>query len=111
VLEIEGPVRARGVIVLVLRGELDMATAPHLERRARDAGRGGHLVLDLRGLGFLDSGGLSALVRLEREARGAGGGLSCLVQPDGHVRRVLDVTRLAELLGAREALPGGGLSA
>jgi anti-anti-sigma factor len=105
VLEIEGPVRERGVTALVLRGELDLATASEIEDAARAAGLGGHLVLDLRGLEFVDSAGLAALVRLEREARAGGGGLSCLVAPGGHVRRVLDVTRLAEVLGAREELP------
>jgi anti-sigma B factor antagonist len=107
VLEIEGPVRERGVTALLLRGELDLATAAELERAVRATGLGGHLVLDLRGLAFVDSTGLATMVRLEREARAMGGGLSCLVGPEGHVRRVLDVTRLGEVLGAREAAPAG----
>jgi anti-anti-sigma factor len=108
VLEIEGPVRERGVTALVLRGELDLASAADLEAAVRAAGLGGHLVLDLRGLDFVDSTGLAAMVGLEREARAMGGGLSCLVGPDGHVRRVLDVTRLADVLGAREDRPALG---
>lgn len=102
VLEIEGPVGGSGVTGLVLRGELDMATAPALERRVRAAGRPESLMLDLRGLDFMDSSGIAALLRMEREARAAGGRLCCLVDPGGPVGRVLDMTLLGDRLGVLE---------
>lgn len=62
-------------IVMEVRGELDYGTAPTfggwaaglLERMGR------YLVLDLSGLGFMDSSGLGALVTLWRRAEAEGG--------------------------------------
>ncbi len=106
-LEIDGPVRDDGVTEIVLRGALDLATAPELVRRVRAAGRPASLLLDLRGLDFMDSSGIAALIRVERHARAAGGRLCCLVDPAGAVGRVLDMTLLGELLGVCEAPPLG----
>jgi anti-anti-sigma factor len=54
----EGP--APGFLV---RGELDMLSAPLLERVIADAGPG-TLVLDLSGVTFIDSTGLRLLIRV-----------------------------------------------
>jgi anti-sigma B factor antagonist len=62
---------ADGVIVLRPTGELDIATAPKLER-ALHAGRrpGDRVLLDLGGLEFLDSTGLRVIVKgVEAAAR------------------------------------------
>ena len=106
-LEISGPVRGGGVTGLVLRGALDMATAPALERSIRAAGRPERLMLDLRELEFMDSTGIAVLVRAERAARAAGGRLRCVVDRGGAVGRVLDMTLLADLLGVCDAPPLG----
>jgi anti-anti-sigma factor len=86
-----------GTAILRLHGELDMAASPDLERVLHELQRGGaqEIVIDLRGLCFLDSMGLSALM----EAHGAG--------QDGHrtvsfiaggrtVQRVFQVTKMDE---------------
>jgi anti-sigma B factor antagonist len=60
-----------GRAVVVVRGELDLATAPELQAELSerlDAGQ--DVVLDLRELGFLDSTGLRVLVATHARAEG-----------------------------------------
>jgi anti-sigma B factor antagonist len=89
-------VRDEGKITLVrLAGDLDAASGPRLtEELDRLWGEGRRqFVLDLDGVPFIDSAGLSALVRLFKRVRGQVGrlGLAAL-QPA--VRRVFELTRL-----------------
>jgi anti-anti-sigma factor len=53
--------RERDAQRIVAAGELDMATAPLVEARVH-AARAGHVVLDLRDVTFIDSGGLRAVI-------------------------------------------------
>lgn len=54
-------------------GELDMATAPQLEQTLRDARLDARLVVvDLRGLTFMDSAGVHAIVDAGIQSRRAG---------------------------------------
>lgn len=46
---------------VVVRGELDLATAPRLERALE--GLGGDVTIDCQDLGFIDSTGLNVLAR------------------------------------------------
>lgn len=83
------------VTLLRLSGDLDATSGPRLteelDRLWNDGRR--HFVLDLQEVPFIDSGGLSALVRLFKRLRGQAGrlGLAAL-QPS--VRRVFELTRL-----------------
>ena len=59
---------------VAVTGELDMATSPELDWALRNASAGASLVvLDLRGLNFMDSTGLHVIItaneRLRREGR------------------------------------------
>ncbi|QNP66856.1 STAS domain-containing protein [Streptomyces genisteinicus] len=82
-----------GCAVLVVRGELDLQTAPVLYRRGLDAvGEGTALVLDLSGVGFCDSSGFNALLRLYRRAVLDGGGAFALVSPPEQISRLLPLT-------------------
>ena len=63
-LSIEISHAGRGV-VLALEGELDLAGAATLERELAQHDEG-PVVVDLRGLSFMDSSGLRALVVAER---------------------------------------------
>jgi anti-anti-sigma factor len=93
--------RARQIVVLV-KGEVDVATSAHLaaaiERAMeREAEGKVELVIDLAQLRFIDVSGINVLVQAARRAR-AGGGTLVLRSPSSHVRRLLDVLRLdAEL--------------
>jgi anti-anti-sigma factor len=76
---------------LRLVGELDAATAPHLQRRLEE--HRSVTRLDLRDVTFVDSSGLRVLLLASR-ASGADGLI--LLEPSGHVRRVLEMTGLVD---------------
>jgi anti-anti-sigma factor len=86
--------------VVAVRGELDLTTAPELLRAlsvAIDSGRR-VLVVDLSGVDFCDSSGLSALVRTRNRLDAVGGAVG-LVGATPIVQRVLDISGLTEVLG------------
>jgi anti-sigma B factor antagonist len=85
-----------GVGRVELSGELDIATAPQLEQRLNEALSTGcrRVVVDLRGLSFIDSTGLVLLARWNLASRQDGFRLS-LVQGDDRIRRVFELTGLA----------------
>jgi anti-anti-sigma factor len=58
-------------VTLVLRGEIDLASAPVLERALQDIERSSpdRIVLDLAALDFLDSSGIHLLIRAQERAR------------------------------------------
>ena len=84
---------------LTVRGELDMASGPQLEEAVDAAIRAsvGAFVLDFCDLEFLDSSGLTIVLRaramLARDERAL-----ALVCPPGPVRRLLELAGVAELL-------------
>jgi anti-anti-sigma factor len=77
------------------RGELDISTVPILEGRLRDAlgGGGRQLVVDLRELEFMDSTGLTLLVRWARGAAHDGYDLA-LIRGEPRVHRLFEITGL-----------------
>jgi anti-anti-sigma factor len=91
-------------LVAVVRGEIDLATAPVLDRELEGAVARGpdRVVVDMSGVTFLDSSGCHALVRAHRRADTTGVELH-LAGLDGTCRRVLEVAGLAELLTIRDA--------
>jgi anti-anti-sigma factor len=96
----EVTVEERGNAVLVrLRGELDISTAPALEENLARAESDGPalLVIDLSRLEFMDSTGLRLLIGADARARTAGRRL-VLGRGNEMVQRVLRLTRLDERL-------------
>lgn len=84
--------------MLVLEGELDVASAPELGREIDRADhQGSRLVMDLRRLSFMDSTGLRALVAASDSAEAAGRDFVVIRGP-AQVERLLTVTRVAERL-------------
>ena len=92
--------------LIELAGELDLATAPKLDDEMKRLEEDGPavIVLDLRGLAFMDSSGLRALLAADSRAREAGRRL-VLVRGDERVQRVLRITRLDERLEIVDDLP------
>ena len=88
-----------GRVHVELTGELDIATAPKLDEEMRRLEADGHelIVIDLRGLSFMDSSGLRALLAADGKARELGRRL-VIVRGDDRVQRVLRITRLDERL-------------
>jgi anti-sigma B factor antagonist len=86
---------------VVVRGEIDVATAPQLREILHELVQGGsrHIVLDCRALEFLDSSGIGLLMAT-RKRLGEGGEL-VIDSPPGHVRKVLELTGVAEELSLR----------
>jgi len=88
-----------GTQVITVKGELDLATADRLYQRGRAAiGRQARLLLlDLAGVSFCDSSGLSAFVRIANDADAAGCQYG-LVGPQPLVLKVLRITGLDQRL-------------
>ncbi|MEA2213081.1 MAG: anti-sigma factor antagonist [Solirubrobacteraceae bacterium] len=105
-------VRTEGrAAVVVVRGELDLATSPELEdqlRRIWDTGSE-QLVIDLRELEFMDSTGLSVIVKAHQRLTDEGRRLT-LVRGSQQVQRLLDLTGVSErlqLVNTPEEILGG----
>jgi anti-sigma B factor antagonist len=86
--------------VVAPTGELDLSGAAvlegELERLAAEPELG-TVVLDLRGLEFMDSSGLRLVVLADMRAREAGRRFA-LIRGDDTVHRVFEITRMAERL-------------
>ena len=89
--------RGNGEIVMLVRGEIDVASAPALwEQLVAAIPDTKRLVLDLRETDFIDSTGLSVFVRALRRLRGDGGEL-ILRSPRSGIRKILDITGLDQV--------------
>ena len=88
------------VAVVAPTGELDLSGAAvlqaELDRLATDPELGS-VVLDLRGLEFMDSSGLRLVVLADMRAREAGRRFA-LVRGDETVHRVFEITRMSDRL-------------
>src|SRR5690349_2963926 len=93
--------------VVILSGQLDMSTAPQLERAlAPDAGS--RIVVDLDGLTFCDSIGLSTLIVAQRACQQQNGFLR-LARPSPFVLKLLTVVgvrRAVEIYDSVDAAAG-----
>jgi anti-anti-sigma factor len=87
-------------LVVSARGELDLATAPQLEAVLMPPLRdGGSVVLDLRGLSFMDSTGVRVIVAAHLASQEHGGHLTLLrCPPEGPVGRVMEISGLDAVL-------------
>jgi anti-sigma B factor antagonist len=92
-------------MVLTVGGEVDLNTAPQLKERinALIADGHAHIAVDLEGVGFMDSTGLSALVSgLMRT--GDGGGEMAVVCTQPHILRLLALTGLDHVLNVHSTV-------
>ena len=90
---------ARDSVRVAPVGELDIATVDKLRgevERLRESGFG-KLVLDLRGVRFLDSTGLRLVLELDAAARNDSHEL-CVIRGSDVVHRIFEVTQVAERL-------------
>jgi anti-sigma B factor antagonist len=80
-------------VVIVAEGELDLIGAPALAAALPDAGDD-PVILDLAGVGFMDSSGLRALLEARQRCLDAGRPFR-IARPSDAVRRVLELVDLA----------------
>ena len=86
--------------VLTVRGEVDVTTTPRVRAQLITLLSEGRprLIVDLEGVGFLDSSGLGALVAGLKLARSRSGELRIVCDRQRSVRKVLEVTGLERVL-------------
>jgi anti-sigma B factor antagonist len=96
--------RQRPQSVLVLAGELDVASATDAYKRMLELNLrpGAQLVLDLSGLTFMDSTGIRLILQAGEYASMRGAGL-VIVRPPDRVMRVLELVGLDEQLDLVDA--------
>lgn len=84
-----------GTVVVHLRGEIDLASAPAVEDavRAELPGTPAPLVFDLTDLRFMDSSGIAVLLRLACDAASV-----TVRKPNSTVAMVITATGLTEIL-------------
>ena len=92
-------------------GEVDLSNAPLLRVRIEELLHRGsrRLVVDLQGVGFMDSSGLSVLVASMRRMREAGGELTVACR-NGSILKVFTVTGLDRLFAIRGSVDEAMLS-
>ena len=108
-----------GTTSVVVMGEIDLSTAPLVEAavaqastalrdRAQDADAGAPetLLVDMSGVSFCDSHGLSALLRSEAAATGHGVPVRLRVVPGSLVARALERSGLSQVLSLEHAAGG-----
>jgi anti-anti-sigma factor len=93
--------------LLRLTGELDMAGVDRFERlvTADQPSEAGTFVIDLRGLTFIDSSGLRALIMADQQVR-AEGGRFVVVRGPQRVNEVLEMTGVARQIELVDEPPG-----
>jgi anti-anti-sigma factor len=98
-----------GAVVVVVQGEIDIATVDALRARLADACRG-DVTIDLRRVTFLDCLGLQLLLEQHERSRARGVRLD-FVQGPPAVRRVFELTGTLERLSFVEPARGRFASA
>ncbi len=84
-----------GAAVLVVRGEVDLSSAPQLRQRLLGLATAGPttVVVDLTDVSFIDSTGLGVLVSALKRLRAEGGDLRLVVNRP-QIAKVLEITGL-----------------
>ena len=83
---------------LILVGELDTHTSPALEAELVDVADGAELTLDLAGVTFISSAGLTAILNGQRRLEETGGSLG-VASPNPAVARMIELSGLTETFG------------
>jgi anti-anti-sigma factor len=100
---------ARGLLVVVLKGELDIATLAICRHDFGAAlnllgeGRAKWMVLDVSECDFVDSTGLGVFVSLTRTARESGGD-AIIAAPTSQIQRVFEVMNMTKFLTVADTM-------
>lgn len=89
--------QVNGSAFLEVAGDIDAESAVELRDVLESLHLDKQVVIDMAGVEFMDSSGIKVL--LDRMVRiRAGGGSVCISRPSRQVRRVVEITGLAEVL-------------
>lgn len=105
-MEVSVTSRERGDFTIVeVVGEIDVYTASVLREKLADLIDADHtdLIVDLTGVGFLDSTGLGVLVGGLKKIRGFGGRLQLVIDQE-KVMKVFRITALTQVFTIHETL-------
>lgn len=96
----------RGIPVLEVSGEVDIYTAPKLREKLVELVEGGspRIVVDLEGVGFMDSTGLGSLVAGLKRVKEREGEMALVCTRDP-VLKVLGITGLDRVFEIHESVP------
>jgi len=91
--------------IVVVEGEVDVYTAAVLREKLIDVIDADHadVIVDLTGVGFLDSTGLGVLVGALKKIRGFGGRLQLVIDQE-KVMKVFRITALTQVFTIHESL-------
>lgn len=94
--------RSHDAVTIEVAGDVDISTSPRFltETRALLAGGAGVAVIDMTGVGFCDSSGLSVLIQLTRFC--AESGIDLSIVPSKVVYRAIELTGLLSTLKIAE---------
>jgi anti-sigma B factor antagonist len=93
------------VSLVAVAGRVDSATAPDFDKALQtliQANRN-QIVVDLKGVEYMSSAGIRALVSALKAAKSGGGDL-CIAQPSARVRDVLELAGLNTIFAVYEDL-------
>lgn len=94
------------ILVVVLRGDLDSASAPEFDRQIQGHLDAGHskIIIDCRYLGYISSLGIGALVALQTKLRRRGGEvkLATILGPVMDVMRLVRLDKMLNIYGDLE---------
>lgn len=93
-----------GAVFVSVSGDVDLSTAPMLERALLTAIAEGAttIAVDMSECCFVDSAGIHALLQAQAELKRTGGRLS-LISPARAVRRALEVSRLERAFSVHDS--------
>jgi anti-sigma B factor antagonist len=93
----------KGVVVVRVTGDLDLATAPRFAHAVVATPTAPHVVIDLTACTFLDSSGVRALVQAVRETTEAGRRVD-VVAASAAILRVLEITAVDRMVSVHPSL-------
>lgn len=89
--------------LLALEGDVDLSTSPQLRKEILESVGAGRpsLIVDLKGVTYMDSSGLATLVEALQLTRKGGGGLA-LFGLNERIRRIFELARLTNVFDIHE---------
>lgn len=97
----------QGALVVAFDGDIDLQSSPEARKALLDAvGQGKAILVDLSGVGYIDSSGVASLVESFQAARKAGTDLVLVSVSDG-AKRVLQLARLDKVFTICDSLDDG----